>query len=181
MTDSLPVLLDETQARFLTKRVSILVGSSSTAGMPSVVRAYGCRVSADRRTITVFLALPHSAAVLKDLRAGGAVAVVFSRPSTHGTLQLKGTHAHIVPLEAGDRDLMRLYGQSFRDELAGVGCHDQFTSGITEGVEAEAIAVSFTPIAAFEQTPGPSAGQPLSHGVHGVHGTHEGGAPQHDA
>lgn len=128
-----------------------------------MVRAYGCRVSADRRTLTLFLAVPDSEAVLTDLRAGGAVAAVFSKPSTHGTLQLKGMHAHIVPLEVGDRDLMRAYAQSFRDELSSIGCQDTFTRGITTGAAAEAIGVSFTPTAAFEQTPGPSAGQPLAH------------------
>lgn len=159
MTD--PILLDATQARFLTQRVSILMGSCSAAGIPSVVRAYGCRVSPDRRSITVFLAVEQSSAVLEDLRAGGAVAVVFSRPSTHETLQLKGTHARIVPLEEGDRELMRAYGQSFRDEIGVIGYYDPFSSAIMGGVEAEAIGVSFTPTAAFEQTPGPSAGQPL--------------------
>ena len=160
--DSSAILLDEKQELFLTQRVSMLMGSCSAAGTPSVVRAYGCRVSPDRRTLTVFLAVQDSDAVLKDLRAGGAIAVVFSKPSTHGTLQLKGTHAHIVPLQAGDRELMRAYARSFRDELSSIGCQDIFTKGITAGAEAEAIGVSFTPTAAFEQTPGPSAGQPLA-------------------
>lgn len=159
--DLSPILLDETQIRFLTQRVSILMGSCSAEGIPSVVRAYGCRVSPDRRSLTVFLAVKHSDAVLKDLRAGAAVTAVFSKPSTHGTLQLKGTHAHIVPLAEGDRELMRVYGQSFRDELSSIGCLESFTQGITAGAEEEAIGVSFTPTAAFEQTPGPSAGQPL--------------------
>lgn len=161
-TDAEPFLLDETRAEFLTHHVSILVGSCSVMGLPSVVRAYGCRVAPDRRSITVFLSVAQSQAVLGDLRAGGGVAVVFSRPTTHATLQLKGARAHIVPLEAGDRHLMRIYGQSFRDEIGVIGFHDPFSSTIMSGTEADAVAVTFAPTAAFEQTPGPSAGQPLS-------------------
>ncbi len=161
-TDTGTVLLDEARAEFLTHHVSILVGSCSADCIPSVVRAYGCRVTPDRRSITVFLSVAQSTAVLGDLRAGGAIAVVFSRPTTHGTLQLKGARARIAPLADGDREVMREYGRSFGEEIGVIGFHDPFTSAITVGTEEDAVAVSFTPIAAFEQTPGPSAGQPLT-------------------
>jgi hypothetical protein len=152
-----------TQGRnFLTHHVSILVGSCNAQGEPSVVRAYGCRVAPDRRSVTVFLAVAHSTAVLDDLRAGQGIAVVFSRPSTHETLQLKGTSAGIAPLAGTDRDTMRAYGRSFSEEVAAVGFLEPFNTAIMSGTEEEAVAVSFTPTAAFVQTPGPSAGQPLA-------------------
>lgn len=155
-------LLDAARADFLTHHVSILVGSCSPDCLPSVARAYGCRVSPDRRAITVFLSVAQAQQVLRDLRAGGGIAVVFSRPRTHETLQLKGACAQIVPLADGDRGVMRAYGRSFSEELGAVGFGGVFQGAIMSGVEDEAVAVSFTPIAAFEQTPGPSAGQPLA-------------------
>jgi hypothetical protein len=155
-------LLDEVRARSLTHHVSILVGSSSAERVPSVVRAYGCRVAPDRRSITVFLAIEQSQAVLRDLRAGRGIAAVFSRPTTHETLQLKGAQADVAPLQDGDRALMRAYGESFRDELGAVGFKGAFGLNIISGTEADAVAVTFTPTAAFVQTPGPSAGQPLN-------------------
>lgn len=158
----MPAILDEARADFLTHHVSILVGSCSADCIPSVVRAYGCRVAPDRRTITVFLAVAQSAAVLSDLRAGGGIAVVFSRPTTHGTLQVKGARARIAPLEDGDREVMREYGHSFGEEIGAIHFNDAFLHAIMAGTEEEAVAVSFAPTAAFEQTPGPSAGQPLS-------------------
>lgn len=158
-------LLDEAQADFLTHHVSILVGSCSADCMPSVVRAYGCRVAADRRSLTVFLSVAQAQQVLRDLRAGGAIAVVFSRPRTHRTVQLKAAGAHIAPLAAGDRELMRAYGRSFGEEVSAVGFGDPFPGAIMAGVEDEAVAVHFTPTAAFEQTPGPSAGRPLASGA----------------
>lgn len=161
-TDTDSLLLDEARAEFLTHHVSILVGSCSADCIPSVVRAYGCRVAPDRRSVTVFLAVTQSQAVLRDLRAGGAIAVVFSRPTTHGTLQLKGTRARIAPLAGDDREVMRAYGRSFGEEIGTIGFRDPFNSTIMSGTEEDAVAVSFTPTAAFEQTPGPSAGQPLN-------------------
>ncbi|MCO6411283.1 MAG: hypothetical protein J5I92_00935 [Thiogranum sp.] len=155
-------ILDETRAQFLSHHVSILVASCNAACMPSVVRAYGCRVAPDRRAITVFLSVAQSTAVLRDLGAGGAIAVVFSRPTTHETLQLKGARASIAPLADGDRELTLAYGCSFGEEVASVGFGEPFQRAIMSGTGEEAVAVTFTPAAAFEQTPGPSAGQPLA-------------------
>lgn len=159
--DTDTVLLDATRADFLTHHVSILVGSCSAECIPSVVRAYGCRVAPDRRSITVFLSVAQSQQVLRDLRAGGGIAVVFSRPRTHQTLQLKGVRTQIAQLEDGDREVMRTYGRSFGEEVGAVGFAGPFQRAIMSGVEDEAVAVTFTPAAAFEQTPGPTAGQPL--------------------
>jgi hypothetical protein len=159
-----PSVLDEAHAAFIQRRVSILVGSCSARGVPSLARAYGCRVSPDRSSVTVFLALPQSEALLRDLRASGAIAVVFSRPSTHETLQFKGSVQRMSPVEADDRPVMQAYGGSFTDEIAPLGFDETFQHGIMAPVEHEAVAVTFVPVAAFVQTPGPSAGQPLGHG-----------------
>ena len=162
MTSTAPApQLDEAQALFITRRVSMSMASCDAACAPSVARAFGCRVSPDRRTITVFLAVPYSSALLENLRNGAAVAVAFTLPSTHETLQFKGRHAQIVALADGDRALMRAYGQSFHDELDALGYHDPFASAIVAGVEEDAVGVCFEPVAAFEQTPGPTAGRSL--------------------
>lgn len=161
-TDTDTVLLDAPRADFLTHHVSILVGSCSAECVPSVARAYGCRVTPDRRSITVFLSVAQAQQVLRDLRAGGGIAVVFSRPRTHETVQLKGARVQIAPLADGDRETMRTYGRSFGEEVGAVGFGAPFQNAIMSGVEDEAVAVSFTPSAAFEQTPGPSAGRPLN-------------------
>lgn len=155
-------LLDAARADFITHHVSILVGSCNARCEPAVVRAFGCRVAPDRRSVTVFLAVPHSTAVLADLRAGGGIAVVFSRPTTHETVQLKGMTARIEPLAEGDRELMRVYGRSFAEEIGTIGFEDPFRQAIMAGIEGEVVAVTFVPSAAFEQTPGPAAGQPLA-------------------
>lgn len=160
-TEARAPLLDEAYAELIQHRVSINVASRNVARVPSLTRAFGCRVSPDRRQVTIFLSVPRSEQLLKDLRATGALAAVFTRPSTHQTVQLKGGDAAIVPLAEGDRALMRAYGAGFVEEIRALGYRDPFASAMMMAVTEEAVAVRFTPTAAFDQTPGPKAGQRL--------------------
>jgi hypothetical protein len=62
-------LLDVARVQFLAQPVSITVGSSDAERIPSLARALGCRVTSDRRSITVFLAVARAPQLLRDLRA----------------------------------------------------------------------------------------------------------------
>jgi hypothetical protein len=154
-------LLDEAHAAFIQRRVAINVASCGAERVPSITRAIGCRVSPDRRTVTVFLSLPRSEQLLRDLRAGGAIAAVFTLPTTHETIQLKGQLATIEALEPDDRAAIRTYAASFIEELKLLGYREPFASAMMSAIEDEAVAVRFAPSAAFLQTPGPNAGQRL--------------------
>jgi hypothetical protein len=154
-------LLDEIRAAFITRGVAMNVASRSAAREPSVVRAYGCRVSAERRRVTVFVPVPRSTAVLEDLRAGGAIAVVFTLPQSHETLQLKGIRADIVPLQVGDSACVAAYVQNFTEEIGRLGYTMAFARALASGAHEELVGLAFEPTAAFVQTPGPNAGKPL--------------------
>lgn len=154
-------LLDEAHAAFIQRRVAINVASCSAERVPSITRAIGCRVSPDRRTVTLFLSLPRSEQLLRDLRAGGAIAAVFTLPTTHETIQLKGRSAAIVALDPDDRAAIQTYAASFIEEIKQLGYRDPFASAMMSAIGDEAVAVRFTLSAAFLQTPGPSAGQRL--------------------
>lgn len=158
-------LLDAAQCAFLRGPVAINVASRSAALVPSVARAYGCKVSRDGRQVLVFLATRRAQAVLHDLRAGGPIAVVFCLPSTHKTLQVKATRAEIVPVGPADRKILRAYRDVFFAEILALGYEDGFTRALASGVvDEESVAVSFEPSVAFEQTPGPEAGKQLAPG-----------------
>ena len=158
-------LLDETHAAFIQRRVAINAGGRNADNVPTLVRAHGCRVSPDRRRVTVFLSAPRSRALLKDIRDNGRIAVVMSRPSTHQTIQLKGTDAAAGPLEDGDRVIMAAYEDSFVQELVEIGYQEAFARAVVSGQSEEVVAVTFTPVEAFVQTPGPGAGQRLGGGA----------------
>jgi hypothetical protein len=155
--------LDETQAAFLGGPVAINAASHDAVGVPSVTRAFGCRVAADRHEVVILLSKQRSTAFLRDLAAGAAIAVVFSRPKTHETLQLKGARGRIQPLEEGDRQIMKAYGAAFTAEIMSLGYAERFSRRLTSAAgDAEAIAVAFVPNAVFDQTPGPQAGMRLN-------------------
>ena len=110
----------------------------------------------------VFLATARAQALLRDLRAGGPIAVVFTRPLTHETVQLKAAGARITPVTRADRRIMREYDAAFFAEIVALGFDSNFTRGLASGAAADAVTVSFEPSAAYEQTPGPRAGHRLA-------------------
>jgi hypothetical protein len=165
MSRKLPAepLLGEDHVAFLRHRVSVNVSSRDPGNVPSLARTIGCRISPDRRRVTVFVSPSRGSTVLEDLRRSGAIAVVFSRPKTHQTIQLKAADAVIEPLAPGDAELIAGARQAFVDELLELGYTERFAQAVTADSGADAVAVSFTPTAAFEQTPGPGAGRQLGH------------------
>lgn len=141
-------------------RVSIIVGSRDAAFRPHLMRALGCRVSPDHRQVTLLMGAHSSRPVLDDLRDNGQVAVVFTQPSSNRALQLKGSDATIGDSDDADRLLAERYLRGFVDEISQIG----FPAPVAHTILAhqdDLVTVCFTIDAAFEQTPGPQAGQAL--------------------
>jgi len=155
-------LLDAARCAFICGPVAINLASRGAGLTSSIARGYGCRVSADRRRVYVYLATARAEALLRDLRAGGPVAAVFTRPKSHETLQLKAAGATVGTIKRTDRAVMRDYGDAFCAEIVALGYDAVFSRALVSGTLDEAVAVCFEPASAFEQTPGPRAGQPLA-------------------
>ena len=102
--------------------------------------------------------------MLRDLEEGGPIAAIFSRPKTHVSLQLKGERAEILPVTAADRQLMLAYGAAFAAEIMALGYPADFAQAMVRGSGEAAVGVRFVVGAAFEQTPGPHAGERLGSG-----------------
>ena len=127
-----------------------------------MARGSGCRVGDDGLTMTILLAATPAAALLDDVRRSSRIAAVFSQPSTHFTLQFKGTDARIVPAEGGDPDRAWAYVDAFAAELSGLGYPVEVIRCLLQSSADDLVAVRFTVDAGFSQTPGPGAGQPLA-------------------
>ena len=155
--------LDADLARFLTEGgVSMHASSCNAEGVSSLSRGLGCRVSKDRARVTVFLLASHSREMLADWRANGRIALVVTMPHSHRTVQLKGGDAAPEPLADGDRGLIAAYRAAFVKELAGIGYDPELPRLLVAGGDDDVVAVGFTVGAAFNQTPGPAAGQPVA-------------------
>jgi hypothetical protein len=158
---SAPSGLDEGTAAFVQGAVAINAASRGAGNAPVLARASGCRVAPDRGRVALFLARSKSEALIDAVRATRAVAAVFSLPSSHRTVQLKGADAEIVPPAPGDLDAVGRYIEAFAAEIEPLGYNAELARALLSLEAADLAVISFTPTAAFSQTPGPGAGAPL--------------------
>jgi hypothetical protein len=156
-----PQLIDAELAAFMTGGLSILAASRDAGGGPSVARVHGCRVSADRRLVTIFVARGQAGTLLDDVERCGALAVVFSHPPTHRTIQLKCNHARVRAPEPGETDHVADYVEAFTAGVLPFGYEPRQMSTLFAFTDGDLVAIDFVPESAFVQTPGPKAGAPM--------------------
>lgn len=161
MATSAATVLGPDQVAFICGGVGMSAAACRPGALPNLTRCTGARVSRDRQCVTVLVAATPAAAFLDDVRRTGSVAAVFSKPSTHETLQLKGTDARIAPTEPGDPALAARYLDAFVDALVPYGYPEPVIRAFLACAPEDLVAVQFTVAAAFSQTPGPQAGEPL--------------------
>jgi len=152
--------LDADHAAFIQGGVSVIVATRNAEQVADVVRGCGCRVSRDRRRVTVLVEPSRAGTLLDDIAANGMIAVVFSQPSTHRTIQLKGSDARVVKVTAADRAIAARHLRDWSEDLCRIGYTPEFANAV-RGAAPRLAAIAFTPSAAFQQTPGPGAGQPI--------------------
>lgn len=148
----------------LQRAVSVIVGSRDAANRPHVVRALGYRMhdaARPERGLTIFLDGVGAAQVIADVRDNGQVAVVFSQPSTHQSVQFKGAAARIEPLQPGDAERVQAYIRAMTDEICSLGYPGQLVPAMFSHDPERLINLSFVPDQAFEQSPGVLAGQAI--------------------
>lgn len=153
--------IDPELSEFLQSGVSIHVASRDAANVACINRGIGCRVSDDRRRVTVFMHESQCRALLADFAANGAIAFVGSEPSTHRTVQLKGNDATVSALRVDDEALVANHCDTFAAGLVRLGYDPLLVPTLLGGEREDIVAVTFTPSSAFLQTPGPCAGDPL--------------------
>ncbi len=141
--------------------VSVIVGSRDAAMRPSIMRAVGSDLAGDARRVTVYLVRAQSRQLLQDIAATGHVAVVFSEPATHRTVQLKGSRAATRQAGPADQPVLARYLASMEQEIARVGYPPEMTRAMLAHRLDDVVAVTFEPDQAFDQTPGPRAGSSL--------------------
>jgi hypothetical protein len=145
----------------MARGVSVNVASRDASMRPSLMRAVGSDVSPDGSTVTVYLARSQSRQLIQDIASTGQLAVVFSEPATHRTVQIKAARATQRAATEADRPLLARYLASMEHEIARVGHPPVVTRAMLAHKLEDVVAVTFTPEQAFDQTPGPQAGRRL--------------------
>ncbi|MBN8284750.1 pyridoxamine 5'-phosphate oxidase family protein [Zoogloea sp.] len=162
-----PDPLDPALAEFITSHVSLQLAATDDAGLATAVRCVGCRVSADRRRVTLLMPRSQAAPVLASIAANGRVAVVFNEPKSYRTLQLKGRDGRIEPPLPDDAAALQPYAAGFARRLAPLDVPEPYVRTLVSCAPEDLVAVSFTPLEAYAQTPGPRAGRRLGPGETG--------------
>jgi hypothetical protein len=154
-------LIDDELADFLQSGISLHAASVGPGNVPQITRAAGCRIAPDRRSVTVYLVESQGSDLLEQIRANGTVAVAFTKPRSHRTVQLKGTDARVIPVRPEEAAEVDRQVATFDAELRSIGFPERFGWTLAGGSSLGLAAVTFTPTSAFVQTPGPSAGSAL--------------------
>jgi hypothetical protein len=157
-----PVSIDDELAAFLEGGVSIIASSSDGAGRPVVGRALGCSLSPDRSRVTLYFCASANAALAEAAAASGTVAAVFTLPSSHRSVQLKGGGVRIAPPEGDVGPALARHVEAFGRDLALIGFEEVFTRTLMSCDPSDVVALSFTPSDAFIQTPGARAGSRMA-------------------
>jgi hypothetical protein len=156
----LPVL-NEKWAAFVQGGVSLVVASRDVNNVPTMARAVGCRVSPNRQKITLFLQTLQAESLIAGVRSTGAIAAVFTQPSTHTSLQLKGTEAQLGSVKPSDLAVVKRSTEGFVADVVPLGYSEDLMRAIVWSDPKDLVSLTFTPVSAFIQTPGPRAGEPL--------------------
>jgi hypothetical protein len=154
---AVPALTGEV-VEFIESGVSILVGTRDAALHPACTRAAGARVDAERGVLTLYLPQATAERTLANLRDNAQIAITFSRPITHRSLQIKGTCKSVRPSDDADRLLQERYRAGYMEQLQLVGIGRSRSSRM---VYWPSVAVDVTIGDLFVQTPGPGAGRRL--------------------
>jgi hypothetical protein len=147
-------------ADFCQSGVSVVVASCDRTALPLVGRALACRIAPDGE-MRVVLRESSNLRLLDALRDGARLAVTFTQPTTHRSIQLKAPGARLVAANASDAPAAIVQTAAFRRELMEIGYDDTFAAGYCGFETHDLVTITFRPEQAFVQTPGPSAGSAL--------------------
>jgi hypothetical protein len=158
-------MIDSDNARFIQTGVSISLAACAPDRLPSMCRGMGCKVTEDGRLVSIFVKRLQAAELLDNIRSsGGRVANVFSLPSSNRTLQLKGVDARILPFDPQDLPIVKAHIDDFVREVLPLGMQEDVVRCVFSCSADDLVTVVYSPCAAFSQTPGPKAGEPIAAG-----------------
>ncbi len=148
-------------AAFIAQGVAHQVGACTPEGRPCISRALAARVEGDGR-VMLLVSGESAYEVLEAIRATARVAVNFTLPENFRSLHLKGIDAVVEPAGSPCRALLEERHTAFQAQVGPLGFPPEYTSAWYSVADEDLRAIRFTPMAAWNQTPGPGAGGALA-------------------
>jgi hypothetical protein len=153
------IQLSAEHATFIQGGVAIDLAARDHRNVPWVARAIACRVAPDRRRLTVIFANRMIDRFVEAVQGTKMIAAVFCLPSTHRAVQIKGSDARIESAMLGDETLVERTIAAFAADIMKFGFSEEYARMEMSYRPVELSAITFTPDAVYEQTPGPQAGK----------------------
>ena len=160
MSSSFPFLEidDGIRAHIIENVGTILVGTRDTNLIPEITRGWGPTILPDGHTIDVCVSLSAGAKTLDNLRDDDELAVTFHQTVTYKTVQLKGRFLDSGELTPSDRESVERQKNILTEQAKVHGIPLSIGSRI---FTLDLVRIRFVVQQAFEQTPGPGAGDAL--------------------
>ncbi len=137
---------------------TILVGTRDATLTPEITRGWGPAILPDGHTMDVCISLSAGAKTLENLRDSDEIAVTFHHTLTYQTVQLKGRFLESGELTPQDWDSVERQKEILIEQTKGHGIPLSIGLRI---FSPDLVRVRFVVQQAFEQTPGPRAGDRL--------------------
>jgi len=146
----------------LSAGVSLRLGSCNRLGEPAIGRGLAVELLPDGR-LRALMEGQACIEVLQCVRETGRISVVMGLPSTHRTLHVKGSDGVVSSAETpADHELLQLRLDAFAKQVAPFGfARETLVANWYDVRRGDLWAVAFSIAGAWDQTPGPGAGQPL--------------------
>lgn len=145
---------------FCQSGISVIVAACRPGETPVAGLGCGCRILPDGR-MRLLLPRPGNERLLAMAERGARIAITFSQPFTHRSIQVKGSQAGVAaPDERDKREAVR-QSRGICRELVEVDYPPAFAEAYCRVDPDIIVALDLTLDAAFVQTPGPGAGAQL--------------------
>lgn len=158
---SAAVVFHQDMLDFIHQGLSITVASRDPRCIPSISKALACRVLPETQEIHIFINATEAGSLLADIANSGGIAVTYCLPSSHKTIQIKGSAAYQRDVQAGDLEYSQAYIQSLLQDLGSLGYPLAVMSRYLYLDPDQLTVISFQPDSVFEQSPGEKAGEPM--------------------
>lgn len=148
-------------AQHLESGCSNRIGACDADGWPEICRALAAREIASGQ-VEVLIVADVAHAILDAVQANGRVAHVSANPGTNKVLHLKGRDAQVLHGTVSHMELLLRSRQRFGEVLEPYGYDEAALTKVWYDVDLPRLrCVRFTPVGAWDQTPGIGAGAPI--------------------
>ena len=150
--------IDEPLKDFIESGLAGIVGTASAEGLPHVTYGWSPRVHPDGASVDVFLDQPRAEMALSDIAENGQIALTLADPVSYRSVQLKGKVVGSTSECAKDETWLRNGREGYLVRATLIGDDPR---SLRERWFDDVVRVTFSVDSGFDQTPGPTAGQPL--------------------